>query len=77
LLALLLPVFGSKLDVELLKKRWDLVLLEVHDSGKNSENWVENELIESAIQGLALMACLIGPLLGVWVEVVVTLCICQ
>jgi hypothetical protein len=73
LLALLFLVFRTKLDVELLKKSWDLVLLEVHDSGENSENWVENELVESTLQWLALVFSLVSPLLGVGVEVVVAL----
>jgi hypothetical protein len=76
LLALLLLVFGRNLDVELLKKGWDLILLEVHDSSENSENGVQNELVESTLQLLALVRSLIGPLLGVRVEVVVTLWTC-
>ncbi len=73
LLALLLLVVRRKLNVELLKKSWDLILLEVHNSGENSEDRVKNELVESTLQLLALVGSLVGPLLGMGVEVVVTL----
>ena len=73
LLALLLLVIWGKLDVELLKDGWDLVLLEVHDGIKDLENGVQDELVEGTLQLLALMFANLGPLLGLRVEVVVTL----
>lgn len=50
-----------------------LILLGVHDGIEDSEDWVENELVESTLELLAFMGTLVGPLLGMWVEVVVTL----
>jgi hypothetical protein len=47
LLALLLPVFWGKLDAELFKKDWDFVLLEVHNGSEDSENGVQDKLVES------------------------------
>ena len=73
LLALLLLVIGSELDVELIKEGWDLVLLEVHDGVEDSEDRVEDELIESTLQRLAFVSTLVRPLLSVGVEVVVAL----
>lgn len=72
-LALLLLVFRCKLNVELLKQCWDLILLEVHHGGKNSKNRIENELIEGTLEFLALMAAFVGPFFGMWVEIVVAL----
>jgi hypothetical protein len=71
LLALLVLVLGRELDGELLEEDRDLVLLEVHDGGEDLEDGVEDELVEGTLQGLALVGALVGPLLGVGVEVVV------
>jgi hypothetical protein len=73
LLALLLLVIRVELDAELLKEGWDLILLEVHDSVEDSENRVQDELVKGTLQLLTLVSTLVGPLLGVWVEVVVAL----
>jgi len=70
LLALEVLLVGSKLDLELLKKSWDLVLLEVHDSVEDAENGVENELVESTLNAISTNLC---PLLGLGVEVVIAL----
>jgi hypothetical protein len=72
-LALLLLVLSRELDVELLKESVDLILLEVHYGTEDSENRVQDELVESTLKWLAIVRRLVGPLLGVWVEVVVTL----
>ena len=71
LLALLLPVLGRELDGQLLQEDGDLVLLEVHDSGEDLEDGVEDELVEGTLKVLALVGALVGPFLGVGVEVVV------
>jgi hypothetical protein len=73
LLALLLLVLWRKLNVELLKKDWNLLSLEVHDGGEDSENWIKNKLVEGTLERLSLVGWLGGPLLGVWVEVIVAL----
>ena len=72
-LALLLLVICAELDVELIEKGWDLILLEVHDGIEDAENRVEDELVEGTLQGLSIMRSLVCPLLGVWVEVTVAL----
>jgi hypothetical protein len=51
----------------------DLLLLEVHDGLEDLEDGVQDELVEGALKGLALVVGLRGPLLGVGIEVVVTL----
>lgn len=71
LLALLVTVFSSELEVELLEESGNLVLLEVHDSGEDLEDGVENELVEGTLELLALVGAVLGPLLGLGVEVVV------
>jgi hypothetical protein len=73
LLALLISIFDCKLDIELLKKSRDLILLEVHDSVEDSENGVQDELVKSTFKWLALVSAFGGPLFGVGVEVVITL----
>ncbi|GKT45569.1 uncharacterized protein ColSpa_05750 [Colletotrichum spaethianum] len=71
LLALLLAVLRTELEVELLEESGDLVLLEVHDGGEDLEDGVQDELVEGTLELLALVGALGGPLLGVGVEVVV------
>jgi hypothetical protein len=75
LLALLLTVLSRKLELELVKKGGDLILLEVHDGSEDSEDWVKDEHVESTLELFALVAAGLGPLLGVGVEVVVALSI--
>jgi hypothetical protein len=58
-------------DLELLKKSGNLVALVVVDSGEDLEDGVQDELVEGALKGLALVLGLVGPLLGLGVEVVV------
>lgn len=70
-LALLVTVIRGELDVKLLEEGVDLILLEVHDSVEDSENRIQDELVEGTLQRLALVGALVGPLLGVGVEVVV------
>ncbi len=73
LLALLVPVLGVELEVELLQEGGDLVLLEVHDGGEDLEDGVQDELVESALELLVppSVGAVLGPLLGGGVEVVV------
>lgn len=73
LLALLLAVISVQLEVELLKKRGDLIVLEVHDGIEDLEDGVQDELVESTLKLLAFICAVLGPLLGVRVEVVVSL----
>lgn len=73
LLALEVLLVTSKLDLELLAELWNLVLLEVHDSVEDAEDWVKDELTEGTLELLALVVTVLGPLLGLWVEVVVAL----
>ena len=73
LLALLILIIGGKLDGELLEESGNLILLEVHNSVEDSENWVQDKLVEGTLQLLTLVGTLGGPLLGVGVEVVVAL----
>ena len=73
LLALLVTVLGGELEIELLKEIGDLLLLEVHHGVEDLEDGIQDELIESALKLLALICAVLGPLLGVGVEVVVTL----
>lgn len=76
LLALLLTVLDRKLEVKLLEQSGDLLLLVVHNSGEDLEDGVQDELAESTLELLALVSAGLGPLLGVGVEVVVTLYTC-
>lgn len=71
LLALLLTVLSGELEVELLKESGGLLLLEVHDSREDLEDGVENELVEGTLELLTLVGTVLGPLLGLGVEVVV------
>lgn len=73
LLALLLAVISVQLEVEFLKKRGDLIVLEVHDGIEDLEDGVQDELVESTLKLLAFVCAVLGPLLGVRVEVVVSL----
>ncbi|CAH0021957.1 unnamed protein product [Clonostachys rhizophaga] len=73
LLALLLAVVSRDLELELVQKSGDLVVLEVHDGGEDLEDGVQDELVESTLKLLALVGTRLGPLLGVGVEVVVAL----
>jgi hypothetical protein len=71
LLTLKILLISSKLDLELLEKSGGLVLLEVHDRVEDLEDRVQNEHVESTLQGLTLgISALGGPLLGLGVEVV-------
>lgn len=72
-LTLLVNLVLGQLDLELFEELGDLVLLEVHDGGEDSENGVQNERVEGSLQGLAIsVSGLCGPLLGLGVEVVVS-----
>jgi hypothetical protein len=71
LLALLLTVLSGELEVELLKESGGLLLLEVHDSGEDLEDGVEDELVEGTLELLTLVGAVLGPFLGLGVEVVV------
>lgn len=71
LLALLLTVLSGKLEVELLEESGGLLLLEVHNSGEDLEDGVEDELVEGTLELLTLVGAVLGPLLGLGVEVVV------
>lgn len=71
LLALLLTVLSGELELELVEEGGDLVLLEVHDGGEDLEDGVEDELVEGTLELLTLVGAVLGPLLGLGVEVVV------
>lgn len=58
-------------NLELVKKGADVVTLVVVDSGEDLEDGVQDELVEGTLKGLALVLGLVGPLLGLGVEVVV------
>jgi hypothetical protein len=73
LLALEVLLVAGELDLELLKESGDLVSLEVHDRVEDAEDGVKNELVEGTLELLALMGAALGPLLGLGVEVRVTL----
>jgi hypothetical protein len=73
LLALEITLLGSELDLKLLEESWDLVGLEVHDHVEDAEDGVEDELVESTLEGLAIVSANLGPLLGLGVEVAVAL----
>ena len=70
-LALKLPLISLKLDVKLLEENFDLVVLESHDGSKELEDGVQDELVESTLELLALVRTNLGPLLGLGVEEVV------
>jgi hypothetical protein len=73
LLALLLAVLGAELELKLVEEVGDLVVLEVHDSVEDLEDGIQDELVESTLKLLALVGAVLGPLLGLGVEVVVAL----
>lgn len=69
LLALEVPLLGSKLDLELLEELGDLILLEVHDRVEKTEDGVKDEHVERTLDtGVGRL----GPLPSLGVEVVVT-----
>lgn len=72
LLALLVTVLSGQLEVELLEQGLGLVLLEVHDGREDLEDGVQDELVEGTLELLALVGSVLGPLLGLGVEVVVS-----
>jgi hypothetical protein len=72
LLALELLLVVGELDVKLLQKGGDLITLVVVDSSEDLEDGVQDELVEGTLQRLAIGTLgLVGPLLGLGVEVVV------
>lgn len=73
LLASEVLLVGGQLDLELLKQGGDLLLLVVVDGVEDLEDGVQDELVEGTLKGLAISIGLVGPLLGLGVEVVVTL----
>jgi len=64
---------GGKLDLKLLEESGDFVSLEVHDRLEDAEDGVQDELVESTLNGLTLVRANLGPLLGLGVEIAVTL----
>lgn len=68
-LALKVLLVASKLDLELLNELVDLLSLVVVDSSEDLEDGVQDEHVESTLLGFTGL----GPLLGLGVEVVVTL----
>jgi hypothetical protein len=58
-------------DLELVEESEDLITLVVVDSSEDLEDGVQDELVEGTLKGLALVLTLVGPLLGLGVEVVV------
>lgn len=72
-LALKLLLIVGKLDLELVKQSADLIALVVVDGAEDLEDGIQDELVEGTLQGLAISLTLVGPLLGLGVEVVVTL----
>jgi hypothetical protein len=69
-LALEILLVGGKLDLKLLKKGRDLILLEVHNRVEDAENGVQDELVEGTD---TTTGGRLRPLLGLGVEEVVTL----
>jgi len=66
-------LFGGKLDVKLLEHTKDVVLLGVHDGIEYLEDGVQDEGVESAVEGFSTFnGAVCGPLLRGRVEVVVT-----
>ena len=72
-LALKFLLLVGKLDLKLLKEVGDIIALVVVDGVEDLEDGVEDELVEGTLKGLAFVLTLVGPLLGLGVEVVVTL----
>lgn len=60
-------------DIELFEEGSDFLLLGVRDGAEDLEDGIQNELVEGALECLALVCSNLGPLLGLRVEVVVTL----
>ena len=73
LLALKILLVAGELDLKLLEESGDLVGLEVHDRVEDAEDGVQDELVEGTLELLALVGAVLGPLLGLGVEVVVAL----
>jgi hypothetical protein len=73
LLALEVLLVAGKLDLELFKNLWKLVLLEVHDDMEDLEDRLENEVVEGALNTVR-GGC--SPFLGLWVKPVVSLIGC-
>lgn len=73
LLALKILLVAGELDLKLLEKSGDLISLEVHDGVEDAEDGVQDELVESTLELLALVGAVLGPLLGLGVEVAVAL----
>jgi hypothetical protein len=69
-LALKVLLFGRKLDIQLTNETHDLLLLVSLDGVEDLEDRIKDELVESTLK--AALAIL-GPLLGLWVEVVIAL----
>ncbi len=73
MLALKILLLTVQLDLKLLKQIRNLVCLEVHDGVEDAEDRVQDELVESTLEWLALMIANLGPLLGLGVEEAVAL----
>ena len=72
-LTLEITLLLGELDIELLEHGGDGILLVVHDGIEDLEDGVQNEHVESTLEGLAIVVnTLGGPLTGGRVEVVVT-----
>lgn len=72
-LALEVLLIRSKLDLELINKSGDFFLLVVSNGSEDLEDGVQDELVESTLELLALVCVGLGPLLGLGVEEVVAL----
>lgn len=70
-LALVLSLLVGELDVELVADSEDLSVTGVGDGSEDLEDGVQDELVEGTLKGLALVLAVLGPLLGLGVEVVV------
>jgi hypothetical protein len=62
LLALEILLVTGKFDLKLRKESWDLIFLEVHDGIEDTEDRVQDELVERTLAAVA--RCGLGPLLG-------------
>lgn len=72
-LALKILLLAGELDVKLLNEGSNLLLLGVGDRVEDLDDGVEDKLVEGTLELLALILGVLGPLLGLGVEVVVTL----
>lgn len=72
-LALQFLLLTGQLNLELLQKNGDFLLLRVGDSIEDLEDGVQNKLVESTLELLALVFGRLGPLLGLGVEEVIAL----